>query len=347
MSVVESPRPVDTPEALDAAWLSAALDAPVTGVSAERIGSGQIGTCYRLTLTGGPGVPSHLIAKLPAEDPASRAFLSSAYRTEVHFYRDIAPTVAVRVPHCHYSALSDDGTTFTLLLEDAAPAVQGDQLAGCSPAQAEAAARTLAGLHAPRWCDPTLRDLPWLGKVGPSEAVLLGEAFTPAVETFISLFPDRLSPDDAATLRDVAAAVVPWATARPTPFALVHGDYRLDNLLFSDDTVTAVDWQTLSLGHPLRDLAFLLGTGLSPTARAAAEHDIVTAYHTELTRQGVTDYPYTACYDDYRFAALQGPLITVLGCAYGARTPRGDTMFLTMAHRSCTMIHTLDSLALI
>ncbi|GAB2861908.1 phosphotransferase [Actinocorallia aurea] len=343
------PPVVDSPELLDAAWLTAALGAPVTAVSATRVGSGQIGTCYRLELAGGPGVPSRLIAKLPAEDPASRAFLGSAYRTEVRFYQDIAPTVAVRAPKCHYSAISDDGTAFTLLLEDAAPSVQGDQLSGCDAAQAEAAARNLAGLHGPRWCDPTLLDHDWLGKVGEEEADLLGQAFVPAVETFISRFPGRLAPEDAATLRDVAASVVAWAVARPDRFGLVHGDYRLDNLLFppSGAEVTAVDWQTLSLGHPLRDVAFLLGTGLDPAARASCERDVVAAYHSELTAHGVTGYTFEACYEDYRFAAVQGPLITVLGCAYGTATERGDAMFLTMARRSCAMIRDLDSLSLI
>ncbi|ROO84928.1 phosphotransferase family enzyme [Actinocorallia herbida] len=339
---------VDTPDLLDPAWLTAALGAPVTAVSAQRVGSGQIGTCYRLELTG-EGVPPRLIAKLPAENIASRAFLSSAYRTEVRFYQDIAPTVAVRIPRCHYSDISADGTTFTLLLEDAAPSVQGDQLAGCLPGHAEAAARNLAGLHGPRWCDPTLLDLGWLGQVGQEEAELLGDAFAPAVETFIDRFPGRLAPEDAETLRDVARDVVSWAVARPERFGLVHGDYRLDNLLFppSGDDVTAVDWQTLSLGHPLRDVAFLLGTGLDPADRAACERDVVAAYHAELLTHGVTDYSFEECFEDYRFAAVQGPLITVLGCAYGTQTDRGDEMFLTMARRSSAMIRALDSLSLI
>jgi len=44
---------------------------------------------------------------------------------------------------------------------------------------------------------------------------------------------------------------------------------------------------------------------------------------------------------------LQGPLITVLGAAYGTRTERGDEMFLAMASRSCAAIRDLQSLTLV
>ncbi len=341
---------VDAPEQLTASWLSEVLDGEVTGVTWRRIGSGQIGTCYRLELTGAPDVPRSLVAKLPSENPELRVFLSSAYRTEVSFYRDLVHTVAVRTPVCHHKAISEDGAAFTLLLEDAAPATQGDQLTGCSPAQAEAAVVTLAGLHGPRWCDPTLLDLPWLSAVSEEDAAGLSGAFEGSVETFVERFAGRLDDADARTLRETADRVSAWALARPERFGPVHGDYRPDNLLFHPDDgseVIAVDWQTLSLGHPVRDLSFFLGTGLRPSDRAARERDLVARYHAALTSYGVDGYSLEECFDDYRFAAVQGPLITVLGCVYGSPTERGDLMFLAMARRSCAMIRELGTLELI
>ena len=50
----------------------------------------------------------------------------------------------------------------------------------------------------------------------------------------------------------------------PTPFAVIHGDYRLDNLMFppDGDGVVALDWQTVGVGPPARDIAYFLGTSL-------------------------------------------------------------------------------------
>ena len=41
--------------------------------------------------------------------------------------------------------------------------------------------------------------------------------------------------------------------------ALVHGDYRLDNMIFAHDgphIVGILDWELSTLGHPLADLAY-------------------------------------------------------------------------------------------
>ena len=42
---------------------------------------------------------------------------------------------------------------------------------------------------------------------------------------------------------------------------LVHGDYRIDNLLFAKDKPTCVavlDWELSTLGHPFADLAAVI-----------------------------------------------------------------------------------------
>ena len=46
--------------------------------------------------------------------------------------------------------------------------------------------------------------------------------------------------------------VTPWLKAEPTRYALMHGDYRLDNMLFDPDRtrITVVDWQTVGIGLP-------------------------------------------------------------------------------------------------
>jgi hypothetical protein len=110
-------------------WLSSALQLPVARVRTERIGTGQMGASYRVAIDydGDPPGPEVLVAKLAAPDPDARARVAEGYRKEVQFYSHIAPTVDVRAPRCWYGAITDDATTFTLLLEDLAPATPGVQ----------------------------------------------------------------------------------------------------------------------------------------------------------------------------------------------------------------------------
>jgi hypothetical protein len=335
-------------ERLTPAWLSGALGATVDDLTSEPVGTGQIGTCYRLTLRG-TGVPDRMLAKLPATDPGTRELLANVYRSEMRFYDLIAPTVDVRVPTTYYAEMSPDSGDFTLLMEDLAPREQGDQLAGCSVAQARDAVVNLAGLHGPRWCDPTLLEVEGLQINGPDDASLMAELYGPATDIFVDGLAALLSDEDVVTLRAVVGIIEPWALARAERFALVHGDYRLDNLMFPPDGtagVVALDWQTLSLALPARDLAYFLSTGLSVQDRRAHERDLVAAYHAALTSYGVAGYSFEECWEDYCFAMVQGPLVSVFGCAYGARTERGDRMFATMVARSCAAIRDLGTLSL-
>jgi hypothetical protein len=329
------------PEEITSAWLSLVLGRSVSVRSVEPVGTGQIGACFRVRTD-----EVSLLAKLPAPDPATREMLAGAYRGEVRFYDGLAPTLAVRVPACHHAAIREGTGEFTLLLEDLAPAAQGDQLAGCTVEQARLAAVNLAGLHGPRWCDPTLLDIEGLDLNGPEDAALLAELYGPATEIFVEGLGDLLAVEDVATLRACVDLTSAWALARAERFAPVHGDYRLDNLMFTTDEVWAVDWQTLSLALPARDLAYLIGTGLAPDERRASERALVEDYHRALLQHGVASYDVEACWDDYRFAMLQGPLVAVFGCAYGTRTSRGDAMFAAMVQRSCTAIRDLDTLTL-
>lgn len=347
-----SSRIVETIDEVTATWLTAALAGVgvVASVNATPIGTGQMGTCYRLSLEYADGSgPERLVVKLPAADPQARSAGTLGYRCETGFYREFVDRVSVRVPRCYFAEVSDSGEAFTLLLEDLAPKEPGDQIAGCTVAEAEAAAVNVAGLHAPTWNDPSIRALDWLipdlTAMPEFTAELLGDG--------TRQFLDRvdLQPETAAVLRDFAEGFVAWATGRPEPYALIHSDYRLDNLLFapsgSPDPVVAVDWQVVTVGLPLRDVAFLVATGLRTEDRRSSERRIVEAYHRRLVELGVEGYDLDRCWDDYRFALFQGPFITVLGALVSHATERGDRMFMTMAERSAAAILDHDALSLL
>jgi len=338
---------VPSVEDVTAEWLSDALGSSVEAVTTELVGTGQMGSCHRLRLTGDPALPATVLAKLPSAEAGTRELMANAYANEIRFYRDLAPSVDIRVPGCYYAGLGQAGT-FTLLLEDMAPSEPGDQIAGCTPGQALAAVVNLAGLHGPRWCDPALWQIE--GMLLPTEEIgeLTALSLVPAAETFIETLGDLVSEVDAATLREAAPLSGTWMCGRSERFGLLHMDYRLDNLLFTADGtgVCAVDWQGMAVGLPGRDVAFFLSTGLSIADRRDHEHAIVAAYRERLSRY-VGGYSLEDCWDDYRYGLLQTVFITVFGLVYGSRTERGDRMFAAMTERGCAAIRDLGTLDLI
>lgn len=338
-------------ESIDAAWLSQTLGYAVHLQHVEQVGTGQTGASFRLTLDSAQG-PSTLLAKVAAGDSAARARVAAGYAAEVGFYANLAESLPIRTPRCWYAAISPDRLQFTLLLEDLAPRQPGVQAEACSTARAEAAVRNLAGLHAPRWNDAALHDTGFLlGTRGQKPLDFLAGLAAPAIAGFSERYSEELDDADAATLAAVAPLIGAWVIAPQSPFSIVHGDYRLDNLMFGEqpEDVVALDWQTAALGAPTRDLAYFLGTCLETEQRRRVEDELVALYHAELVAQGTTDYDLQQCAHDYRRNQLQATLITCIGCMYatGKRSLDSDAMFLAMARRSCAAIRDLGTLELL
>lgn len=342
-----------TPEDVTPQWLSTVLGAEVVSSNASPVGTGQTGATYRLTVeyAGPTELPSTFAVKLAAQDDTVRDRVALGYRSEHAFYTQVADVVKVPVPRCFHCDISDDGGDVVLLLADLAPAEQGDQIAGCDAAAAELAVRAIAGLHGPTWCDPAWATFPGLVMSTPDAATAQGFGDVAVMATQLTL--DRLGSEMADENRETATAAMalttPWLLAEPGRFALMHGDYRLDNLLFTPDraAATVVDWQTLGVGLPARDLAYFAATSLQPTLRGELDDHLVAAYHDALLEHGVTDYDLDACRRDYRLGMLQAPLITTLGCAFASTTDRGDEMMRIMLERGCQAIRELDSLSLV
>jgi hypothetical protein len=148
---------------------------------------------------------------------------------------------------------------------------QRREILGCNDVEARLAVEALAGLHGPRWCDPE-----WLSFDGVTMpqadadvARGMGQLAHIALDTTLSGLGDRISAPDRAILTESADPVERWLGINPERFCLLHGDYRLDNLLFDPDktSVTVVDWQTITVGLLARDLAYFLGTSLDSDLR--------------------------------------------------------------------------------
>ena len=125
------------------------------------------------------------------------------------------------------------------------------------------------------------------------------------METLIAWLEDNLPEDDGAA-------------------SLVHGDFRLDNMIFANDApqiLAVLDWELSTLGHPLADLAYQcmqwrlpnVGSfkGLGHTDRAAiglpTEQQYVARY---CERRGIGEpdnWEFYLAFSFFRLAAiLQG-----------------------------------------
>jgi phosphotransferase family enzyme len=338
------------PDDVTREWLSEVLSSgntgvEVSGVDVSAIGTGQTGATYRVSVTYANDtgrLPDTFVIKLPAQDDTVRDRVAIGYRSECAFYTAVADRVQVPTPQCFYCDISDDALDYALLLADQAPAVQGDQLAGCGEREARLAVTALAGLHGPSWCDPVWLDFAGIAFARPDEASAkgLGEVARMSAEITLDKLGDRMDAADRETFNAAMDLVAPWLLSERDRFALLHGDYRLDNMLFYPDAagVIVVDWQTLGVGLPARDLAYFTATSLKPELRSAIEQGLVDEYYQALSGYGVTGYDRETCWRDYRLGMPQALLISALGFAFATATDRGDDMVLTMLARGCRAI---------
>lgn len=345
--------PVLKPEEMNEAWFTGLLrerghDVSVADITRTRIGTGQIGKCIRFDLvyTGAAGnAPASLVGKFPSDELLSRQTgvkLRNYYR-EVGFYRHLADKIIISVPECYYAAIIDEGPEFVLLLQDMAPAQQGDQLAGCSAEIARAAVLELVGLQAPTWCDESLRQYDWL--LPGDDDIDVPSLYAELLPGFLDRYGEALAADERDIIARVGASgSCPLFVPASTPFCIEHVDYRLDNMLIREvggvPRMTVVDWQTLCIGKPMNDVAYFMGAGLLPQVRREVEGAILRDYHAALREAGVEGYGWEQCWTDYRKGSFSGFGVTVVASMIVERTERGDEMFTTMARRHAR--HAID-----
>ncbi len=305
----------------------------------EAIGTGQVGDSVRFTLDF-PGETVTLAGKFAAADPTSRgtAAMLGLYAKEVRFYRELAPLLPVRTPRIHFAEMADDGASFCLIFEDLGPARGGNQIAGCSLAEARAGVKQAAALHAPSWHNPAILDLDWL-QPNPAANAMVKSLYPQAQAIFRERYAGALEPAYMA-LCEALADITATTDREPEKTSLVHGDFRLDNLLFDirggAEEIAVLDWQTLTIGNGLTDIGYLLGCGIGDSLRRAHERELLELYCAEMTARGVP-MAVDAIWRDYVVGALHGVSTAVFSAAFVVRTERGDANFLSMARGACAL----------
>ena len=341
--------PVERPEDLTAEWLTATLGAGrVDQFTVDRIGTGQMSECYRIGLHYAEGDgPASVVLKVAASDPMSRGTGQALglYEREVRFYQDVAPLLGGPVAHSYHASYQPETGAFTLLLDDAAPAEVGDEISGAAIEDAKMALTQLGRLHAPLIGSKSLSEAAWLNRESPMNQALL----TQLLAGFIDRYGEAVMPQQRQVCQRLAASFDDYLAeeaAEDRVHGLVHGDYRLDNMLFgrpgSLRDLTVVDWQTVTWGPAMTDLAYFLGCALRVEDRRAHYDELLAAYH-----RGLGEHPALSLdevREGVRRQSFFGVMMAIISPMLVERTERGDHMFLTMMDRHSS--HVLDTGAL-
>jgi len=344
-------RPTD----LSAEWLTAVLRAgTVTAFDCEPIGTGQMSECYRVVLSYAPGAagPESVVLKVASSDPTSRqtGLTFGVYEREVRFYTEIAPRLTDGkigpVAPCYHAGFQPETGIFDLVLGDAAPAVVGDEIRGATVEQAMLAVSQLGRLHAPLLGDSAPAGADWLN-VPVTGALIRG-----LYGGFVVHYGDTMTVEQRTVCERLVAGFDDYVAAEMAgdrPMGLVHGDYRLDNLLFgqpgADRPVTVVDWQTVSWGPALTDLAYFVGCALPAPVRREFHDALLRAYHDALGPEPALSLDEVRA--GVRRRSLYGVMMTIVSSMLVVRTERGDEMFLTMLDRHCAHVLDTDALAVL
>ena len=352
------------PDELTAGWLTEALrssgalgSGAVASFTTAPIGTGQMGDAFRIGIHyegDADGAPATVVAKFATTDEGSRAagLVLRAYEIEVNVYRTVTARLGLRTPRCHHADVDPATGWFTLLLEDMAPAVQGDQLAGLTAEQVEHAVVALAGLHGPCWGDPELASLEWLNRHTEEVAVLTAMLVSGLFPGFVERYGDQLTCDELDVTAHLMDRLVAYFSERPGTMTVTHGDYRPDNFLLGEPgspaPFTVVDWQTAAWGPPMPDVSYALALGFAdPAERALHEARIVRRYHEALLAQGVDDFSWDLCWREYRRGSFSNLVMTVAPAMLVERTARGDEMFLASLRRGVAQVRDLDAIDLL
>lgn len=338
---------------LDAATVVAEVEHEPVGV-----GVGIVGQLARLTVRydgTAAGAPGTVILKLPSQFPANRAVGDhfNFYEREGRFYQQLAGKLPVRTPRCYWNLIDPERDEFGLLLEDLGSRTMISQVAGVGADRAQQALVSLAGLHRELWESPALDAFSWMPNFNDQINLNAGQSYRDAWPLFVERVGPVL-PEGAVALGErlkESFEAVMHQSFTASPRTVLHGDFRIDNLLFDDsaapeERVGVLDWQIAGRGPGVFDVAYLLSGSMAVEERRTAETEVVRAWFDALASPG--GYSYDDAWREYRRTSL---VTTVYGVIPAAQmdpaNERGRELVEAMGVRSFTACLDLDAAELL
>jgi hypothetical protein len=311
------PRRVDD---LDAATLSKIMGRTVTSV-ATLDGSAGTSSRARLALTG-HDVPPSVFVKMSADTAAIRMLgeLAELGENESRFYSLLSSELS-GVPKSYGSIF--DGLTgrFVIVLEDL-PQDSCDFYDTLRPIDKDHAGQLvelLAHVHGTFW-----NRLPDEGGGGGSLGWLIAtadERSLPISRPLMRLSAKRLADKTAIPIEDGRFVIENYPAAvrliETPPHTVLHGDSHPGNVYFRDGKAGLLDWQVVKRGHPSRDLAYSLITGMTTGERRAHQRELLDVYRAALAAGGGPELERDDLWNRYRQAAVQPFLASLTTAGLG------------------------------
>ena len=325
-------------------------------VSTKRCGEGIASTADRMVLDltyadGSAGdLPGRLVLKTMLVSPHAP---SEMFETEVRFYNELRPCLAVETPRCFAASFDPETGQFGLLLEDLTErgARFPNATEDVSPDQVGALFDQLASLHAEFWRSPRFAtDLAW---VATPKAGGMSDIFE---RHGLALISDQVRRHPfkqeliAPLGLDLDALWVALGAAERmlegAPVTLLHGDAHIANTyLLPDGSAGLLDWQLQVRGCWAHDVVYLLSTALDPRVRRAEGPALLARYLDALTAHGVRDAPGRAeAWEWCRRAVLWG---LVIGWLITPPENYGREITAANTARMVAAVHDFDALGAI
>ncbi len=285
----------------------------VTGVERGQVGdgTGMMAELAHLTLTfdGDQGTaPNSLIAKFSSQNETNRdiAISYNLYERESRYIRELDPLTAARTPRAYCSDCQGD--RLLILMEDMLDYEVGSQVKGADIYQTELAIDELAKLHSAFW--EKIDGLDWVPHIANSYHAdnmknLSEIGFDGVVEKFGEFASSEFVNSKASFLKSIPM-MQDWLDTGPV--TLVHGDYRMENLLYgckpAHDPVAVIDWQGPLIARGMNDVTLFMAQSTTTEVRREHEKALLQRYRAGLEAGGVTGLDDDAMWEDYRRAIM-------------------------------------------